>query len=288
MFSNFIVPMTKKINSETETASDEAKPLRLFMMELSFDGTDFQGWQIQKDGLTVQGLIQKRLSQLFGNYPIKLTGSSRTDSGVHAMGFVSSFFAPESPYIPDWKVKDALNRLLPPSIRIKNVVYAPEGFHARFSALAKSYTYVINRGGQSPFSAKWSWQLRNFDKLDELRKALDVITGTHDFSSFAVGRSNIDDPVRTIYRTDINEFGDFLCLTFTGNGFLYKMVRSLVGSMAKVGTGRLTAETVKTVLACRNRSESEPTCPPHGLFLMKVYYKENEWGNFRLEKIPFH
>lgn len=281
--------MTENIHIETETDSGETRPLKLFRMDLSFDGSDFQGWQIQKDAPTVQGLIQKRLSQLFGNYPIKLTGSSRTDAGVHAIGFVSSFFAPDSPYIPDWKVKDALNHLLPQSIRVKNVSYAPEGFHARYSALAKSYTYVINRGDeQSPFAAKWSWKLRNVEKLDELRKALDVITGTHDFSSFAVGRNEIDDPVRTIYRTDIDEFGDFLCLTFTGNGFLYKMVRSLVGSMAKVATSRLTADAVKKVLQCKDRSAAEPTCPPHGLFLMKVYYEENEWESFKLEKLPFH
>lgn len=281
--------MNEKHNHPLESTDDETvnKPvLRNFRMELSFDGSGFHGWQIQPNGISVQELVQGKISTLFGNYPVKLHGSSRTDAGVHALGFAASFKAPESPYIPDWKIKRALNKLLPRDVRILDVNYADDDFHARFSALAKAYTYVINTGDESPFSAKWSWHVPGCRNIENIKKAASFLPGTHDFSAFTVSRSEIDDPVRTIYRIDTESFGNFICITFLGDGFLYKMVRSIMGSLLKAGTEMLPPESLKELLDSKNRSLGAPTAPPHGLFLVKVFYKK-EWKDFHIEKPPF-
>lgn len=265
----------------------EARPLRRFRVELSFDGTEYHGWQVQPNGLTVQEVLESCLSKLFGGCRIRVQGSSRTDSGVHALGLVASFDAPESPYIPDWKVKKAMNRLLPPSIKIREAELAPDSFNARFSAHAKAYVYVINTGDLNPFTCRWSWHLRSFTRLDEVAAALKLLEGTHDFSSFAVERSGIDDPVRTIFRAELKTFGPLVCLHFIGDGFLYKMVRSMAGALADVGLGRMEPDEMSRILEARDRCMARDTAPAHGLFLVKVFYKPGEWEGHRLEQPPF-
>jgi tRNA pseudouridine38-40 synthase len=261
---------------------------RRFFLELCFDGTDYGGWQIQPNVETVQGVLQKKLRGLFANQEIKVQGSSRTDAGVHALGMGVTFSSPPSPYIEESQIFRALNSLLPPSIKVKSLKTVPDDFHARYSACAKAYTYVVNTGQETPFSNRWSWNLTHFTKLDEVRKAADYLTGEHDFSSFAVKRSKIENAVRTIYQIDIDQLGDMVCLSFRGNGFLYKMVRSLMGTLAAVGIGKMDAESVKEILEARNRPEACDTCPPQGLFLMKVFYQEDEWRSFKLDRLPFH
>jgi len=161
-------------------------------------------------------------------------------------------------------------------------------FHARFSALGKAYSYVINTGEESPFDIKWSWQRRNYCKLEALREAASLLEGEHDFSAFTVKRSNIENAVRTVYRIDIQQFGRYLCLSFIGNGFLYKMIRSFVGTLDSVARGKLTPENVKEILESKDRSKGEPTCPPQGLFLIQPFYSPNEWSSFKLPHPPFH
>ena len=134
-----------------------------FKMEIAFDGTNYRGWQTQPNGITVQQVIEERLGRLFGNIPIRIQGSSRTDSGVHALGMVASFRAPERRNIPDWKILKAMNRLLPEDIRIRSVEVVPPEFNARFAAKGKSYVYVINSGEINPFTARWSWRLFDFE-----------------------------------------------------------------------------------------------------------------------------
>jgi tRNA pseudouridine38-40 synthase len=275
--------------TETQTAPETRAANRKFLMEIAFDGTEFHGWQYQPNGLAVQEVIETKLRGLFGGADIKLFGAGRTDAGVHALGFAAHFSAPESPYIPDWKIHKALNRLLPPLIRIVSFSRVDDpDFHARFSAAGKTYVYVINNGAVSPFTARYSWHLPNCDRVDEMRRALSFLEGTHDFSSFTVERKNIDSAVRTIFKTDVVVFGPYICLVFTGDGFLYKMIRSVTGLIAPVGLGSRTPESVKTVLEAKDRCKAENTSPPNGLFLMKVYYKTDEWKNFRLEKPPFY
>ena len=168
-----------------ETARVQIPP-RTIRMVVAFDGTAYHGWQRQPNGLTVQQVVEERLFKLFGEIPIRIQGSSRTDSGVHSLGLTVSFTTPPDRDIPDWKICKALNRLLPEDIRIRSVATVPESFNARFSAKAKSYVYVINSGEVNPFTSRWSWHLHDFHDLDAVSRALGYLKGTHDFSTFSV------------------------------------------------------------------------------------------------------
>ncbi len=270
-----------------ECVMPEEKEQRTFRMGICFDGTAYHGWQRQSNGITVQQVIEERLFKLFGNTPIRIQGSSRTDAGVHALGLVASFQAPESPYIPDWKIHKAMNRLLPEDIRITGVEKVPDSFNARFSARGKSYVYVINNGSLSPFTDRWSWHLSDFNNLPAVSEALRYLQGRHDFSTFAVEAGKVDDPVRTIMRAEIYEKGPLKCIHFIGDGFLYKMVRSMTGALAEVGRNRLPPHAVGDMLEARNRSAARDTAPARGLFLMKVFYSPDEWLDYTADGVPF-
>ena len=257
------------------------------LLEISFDGQNYGGWQIQPDNLTVQELIQDTLVKLYAGKPIKLVGSSRTDAGVHALGFVASFVAPAKPFIPLDKLKIALNGLLDSSVSIRKITEVPMDFHVRFGAVGKAYTYVINIGEESPFSADYSWLSRWKLDIDKMREAAKHLSGTHDFSSFVVNREDIENAVRTIYDIDFQLFGSYLCITFRGDGFLYKMIRCLVGTLEAVAAGAISVAQVKKILESKDRSKAPQTCPPHGLFLMKVFYDEAEIKKFKLKDVPF-
>lgn len=257
-------------------------------MELAFDGTAYSGWQSQNNSVTVQDTLEEKISLLYGDMKIKTTGSSRTDSGVHAIGFTASFDAPDKENLPPDRMKKALNRLLPLDIRIRTLSYADPDFHARYSAKAKAYTYVINTGDASPFDVRWAWRRRDCRNIDAIKEALAHIVGTHDFSSFSVKSAELDNPVRTIYSAEAKFIDKYLCITVIGNGFLYKMVRCIVGAMVQVGEDRLAPDTVKRILESRDRNEAPATAPPLGLFLMKVFYEDGLHENFRLDKLPFY
>ncbi|MFA6716825.1 MAG: tRNA pseudouridine(38-40) synthase TruA [Victivallaceae bacterium] len=257
------------------------------LLEISFDGRNYGGWQIQPNSPTVQELIQETLTKLYSGQDIKLTGSSRTDAGVHAVGFAASFAVPARPHIPPDKLKKALNGLLPDSVAIRGVKEVPMDFHARFDTAGKAYTYVINLGDETPFASHYSW--RPYLKLDieKMREAAQHLIGTHDFSSFVVNRDDIDNAVRTIYNIDFQVFGQYLCITFTGNGFLYRMIRCLVGALEAVGTGKISGPELKTILEQKDRRKAPNTAPPYGLFLMKVFYDKEDITKFKLENVPF-
>jgi len=260
---------------------------RIFF-EVAYDGTDFAGWQIQPDKMSVQQRIEDRLSQLYVNQPIRIHASGRTDSGVHAMAQAVTFDTPDYPLIPPANLQVALNNSLPDSISIRTAKFAETAdFHARYSAIGKVYTYLINRGEQLPVNARYSWHLPNCRDICEIRKAADILTGEHDFSSFTTSRKNIDNAVRTIYRIEIDEFGEFLCLSFVGSGFLYKMVRSLVGALVEVGSKELKSANIAEILEAKERAKAPKSAPANGLFLMKVFYEGDSLHNWKLEKLPF-
>ena len=258
-----------------------------YLLEVCFDGYNFGGWQIQPDNSSVQQHIQDTLIKLYAGQNIKLVGSSRTDAGVHAIGFAASFVAPEKPDIPPDKLKKALNSLLPDSIAIRSVQEVPMDFHVRFDAVGKAYTFVINLGDENPFSAHYSWRARWKLDIDKMKEAAQHLVGTHDFSSFVVKRDAIENAVRTIYDIDFQTFGSYLCITFTGNGFLYKMIRCLVGALEAAASGAVSSDDVKTILEAQDRTKAPQTSPPHGLFLMKVFYDEKEIANYKLPNVPF-
>ena len=160
-------------------------------------------------------------------------------------------------------------------------------FHTRYDAIGKAYTYVINMGLETPFSGRYSmlstWKL----DVEKMRKAASHLIGTHDYSSFVAERKNIDDAVRTIYDIRVQDFGNFRCITFIGNGFLYKMVRNLVGTIYAAGNGTIQPGDAKKILEARDRTVAPDTAPAHGLFLMKVFFEPEDPRSFKLEQVPF-
>ena len=258
-------------------------------MEVAYDGSDFSGWQVQPDRISVQQMIEERLAELYVNQPVRIHSSGRTDSGVHALGQTFTFDPPEKPAIPPENLRKALNHSLPDSIQIRKASFAPDPrFHARYSAIGKAYTYVINCGENLPFSARYSWHLPECRNIREIRKCAERLTGTHDFSSFTTSRKDIDSAVRTIYRIDIDEFGPFLCMTFIGSGFLYKMVRSITGAVVLAGSGKIDSSKIETILKQKDRSAAPKSAPPNGLFLMQVFYDEDSMKAFGLTDIPWY
>ena len=262
-------------------------PARRYLLEIAYDGSAYCGWQIQPHSPSVQEVLQTRMTKLFDRQPIHLIGASRTDTGVHAQRFAATFLTPERPDIPPERIFKALNRQLPPDIKIRSIREVPLTFHARYDAVGKAYTYVLNSGELSPFSARYSWKPIHRLDPDRIRAAAAVLTGTHDYSSFVVERAMIDDAVRTIYRIEVREIGNFCTLTFVGNGFLYKMIRCLMGTLEAAGSGALTPEQVAAILAGKDRSLAPDTAPPNGLFLMKVFYDEAERNGYEPEGLPF-
>ena len=280
--------LTAESAPESEPVSPVSAPRTTFKMELSFDGTAYHGWQRQPNGITVQEVVEEKLYRLFGEREhIRIQGSSRTDAGVHALGMVCSFSAPPSPYIPDWKLKKAMNRLLPDDIRIRTAEVAKDGFNARFDALAKSYVYVVNTGDINPFSGRYSWHMEDMTEIGALREAVKHVEGRHDFSTFTVERGKIDDPVRTILRSEIVTFGPLVCMYFLGTGFLYKMVRSMVGALMFVGRGRMTPDEFRGILLACDRAKCKDTAPARGLFLKQVFYEPDAWLDDLPSRPPF-
>ncbi len=263
------------------------EPYKRYLLEIAYDGTDYSGWQIQPHCLTVQEVIQTILTKMYAGLPIHLIGSSRTDAGVHAQRFAATYLTPTRPDIPPDKILRAVNRQLPRDIKLRTVTEVPLEFHARHDALGKAYTYVLNLGAPSPFADRYSWIPYHRLDPEKIRAAAQVLVGTHDYSSFVVERSKIDEAVRTIYRIDVDVIGQFCCCTFVGNGFLYKMIRCLMGTLEAAGAGKLSPDAVKRILEARDRTLGQETAPPQGLFLMKAFYHDEDRAKFRLEGLPF-
>jgi len=272
-------------------------PLQTWRLTLAYDGTDFQGWQIQPGQPTIQGELQAALGRITGETPLP-QGSGRTDAGVHALAQVASFQL-RAP-IPAENLLRALNRTLPPSIRISEAsTVRSTTFHARHSAIAKTYEYRIIRGsGGSPFLARYVYCCPWALDLAALQAAARAFIGEHDFQSFAAtdpdfAQRSSDPPtgsiesrgktIRTIYSSfweeRTSEAGDLLVYRVRGNGFLHHMVRNLVGTMLDAGRGQLSPDQIPAILAARSRSAAGPTAPARGLFLVSVDYPPEDCGS---------
>ena len=260
---------------------------------LSYDGTDFAGWQVQPGLATVQGTLASAIGRLSGENVLP-QGSGRTDSGVHALAQVASFATVSTIPIENWAL--ALNHILPAAIRVLEVAEVPPDFHARKSARAKTYRYRIHRGSVCPpFLARYVWHYPY--PLDEaaITEAASLVAGRHDFTSFAavdperVARMAVSEEsdrelsgdvpaavatsnVREIFSSEWTRDGDELIYTVRGNGFLHHMVRNLVGTFVLVGKGTVSYEDFSHILESRDRSAAGPTAPASGLFLVNVEY----------------
>jgi tRNA pseudouridine38-40 synthase len=295
------LPLESNLLSKGIPVTELAQPapeLQTWKLTLAYDGTDFSGWQVQPGEATIQGELQAALRRVTGESPLP-QGSGRTDAGVHALAQVASF-ALRAP-IPAGNLQGALNRTLPASIRILEAKTVPNAFHARHSAVAKTYEYRVFRGEICPpFLARYVFACPWPMDFEALQKSAQFFVGEHDFLSFAAtdpdlasrngdASTELDQkmkgppataPVRTIFSSAWEErrteAGDLLVYRVRGNGFLHHMVRNLVGTMLDVGRGHLELSEIPAIIAARSRSAAGPTAPARGLFLHSVEYPASE------------
>ncbi|MFA5263909.1 MAG: tRNA pseudouridine(38-40) synthase TruA [Opitutaceae bacterium] len=236
----------------------------------AYDGTAFAGWQSQVKGNAIQDVIEAQLARILGR-PVRTHASGRTDAGVHARGQVFHFDAA-------WrhggaKLVAALSSGLPPTIQIKSAREVARDFHSRFSALGKIYSYHLYLGDPDPFSRPFCWgRLHDLD-LRAMKEAAALLRGKRDFRAFsAFNGAEQEDTVRNLRRLDVTTCGRRIKITAEADGFLYKMVRRLVGAIVAAGQGKLSPERIKTLLASGERTSDLHTAPPQGLYLNKVLY----------------
>lgn len=250
---------------------------RNIKLTIAYDGTDFCGWQKQKNGVSIQGVLEEKLSTITNNR-VTLHGAGRTDAGVHALAMTANFHTQST--LSCAALQNGLNSMLPKSVRITTVTDEAHGFHCRFSAKAKTYCYQIYTGRiQPPTVRLYTVHVPFSLNLEAMKNCLQLICGTHDFTSFeATGsrdktKQNGRGGVRTIMAAGIQKNGpDGYQFEITGDGFLRHMVRNIVGTIFEVGKNRRTVEEFKEVLKAKDRSAAGATAPAHGLFLQKIYY----------------
>jgi len=243
-------------------------------LTVAYRGTDFSGWQRQAAKRTVQGCIEDALEKIWGR-KISLQGSGRTDTGVHALGQVASFNARR--LHAETVLQRALNANLPRDVRIVKCRLVSPAFHARFDATGKTYRYLIwNQLVQDPFTLDTHWHVPRPLDLPAMRRAARLLLGRHDFASFTSNPGyERESTVRTMKRVSVARDGAVLVFHFTAEGYLYRMVRNLVGALAKVGQGKITVDDFGKILRARSRSEAPATAPACGLYLMNVTYPPN-------------
>lgn len=237
---------------------------------VAYDGTNYCGWQIQINGITVEEVLNKTISELVEE-PIAVIGASRTDSGVHAMGNVAVFDTESR--IPAEKMSFALNQRLPEDIRIQESCEVPLDWHPRYCDTRKTYEYrILNRRFAIPTERLYSHFFYYPLDVEKMQKAADYLVGEHDFKSFCSTRTQVENTVRTIYFLRVVKEGDMIRIQINGNGFLYNMVRIIVGTLLKVGTGMYPPEHVKEILEAKDRRLAGPKAEARGLTLMEIEY----------------
>ena len=239
---------------------------------MEFDGTDFVGYQIQNNGRSVQEILQKALSELYKT-DIKITGCSRTDSGVHAAEHMSSYDAPFD--IPADKIPLALNTLLPNDIAATRAIYVDEDFNARFSCKGKTYCYrIFCSPVRSPLRARYSYYSSYKCDVDAMKRAATLFEGEHDFAAFCAAGGSQDTTVRRVNKVTVDvspEDPNMIEIRVTGEAFLYNMVRIMAGTLYYVGIGKIAPEDIPGIIASCDRAQAGKTLPPEGLTLERVY-----------------
>jgi len=245
--------------------------MRNIKLLIEYDGTNYLGWQVQPKGSTIQGILEEKLGLLTGE-PIRLFGSGRTDSGVHAFGQVAHFKTRSRMDIRT--MQRALNSLLPPDIVIRKVEEVEEDFHARKHSKSKVYEYrILNRNLRSAFHREYAWYIPQKLNFTEMKKASQSLIGEHDFSSFRTVGSPTRTAVRRVIRAEWKKGRDgFIRFEIEANGFLKQMVRSIVGTLVEIGKDRMNATEFRKILESKDRKKAGPTAPAQGLFLKEVKY----------------
>ena len=245
--------------------------LNNFKLIIEYDGTEYQGWQRQKNGCTIQEVIENAINIMTGK-KVSLTGSGRTDAGVHALAQTANFHC-NTELGPEIFQK-GLNSLVPDDIVIKECCLVDDKFHARYDAKSKTYRYkILNQRLNSAISRRYVWHIRKMLDLEAMRSAIRYILGTHDFKAFEGSGSPRSNTIRTVINATLVEADqNNLSFQIEANGFLRYMVRNIVGTLVKVGLGKITSDDFKTILLSRDRNRAGATAPPHGLFLFNVKY----------------
>ena len=243
---------------------------RTLKLTIAYDGTDYHGWQVQPNGVTIQEQLETAALR-FSGVRNQVSGSGRTDAGVHAWGQVASWlYAGE---LPPERIQSAFNGLLPADIVVRRVEEVTPSFHARKSARAKTYLYTIdNSPYANPLLRRYAWHIRQPLNLDALRQAANFLVGQYDFLSFKAADGKTATSRRTIFQARWCKHGPYLLFFIKGDGFLKNMVRIIVGTMIDIGRGKHPPQKMHSIIAARNRAAAGITAPAHGLVLRSVDY----------------
>jgi tRNA pseudouridine38-40 synthase len=245
--------------------------MRNIKLAIEYDGTNYHGWQIQPNAVSIQETIEDRLKKITQE-EIRLIAAGRTDAGVHAIEQVANFFTKSQLDINN--IQRGLNSLLTPDIIIKEISEAEQDFHARYSAKSKIYRYVIlNQRFPSPLYRNFSWFIPFKLNIKEMKNAVQCLIGEHDFSSFKASRCNSHNPIREVYGISLHkDTKGFIIFEIEANAFLKQMVRNIVGTIADVGKGKIGVSKFEEILRAKDRKKAGITAPPQGLFLVKIKY----------------
>jgi len=247
--------------------------MRNVKLIIEYDGANYAGWQIQPNGVSIQQVVQDAIASITGEQ-VKLIGSGRTDAGVHASGQCANFATNSE--IPAAALAHAINTKLPPDIAIVRAEDAPPDFHARYSAKSKTYRYTIfNRDMRSPLNRNRAVHVREKLDLKSMQTAAAQLIGTHDFAAFR-SKPTPKSSVRTVICAAAARHGHLMEITITANGFLYNMMRAIVGTLIEIGLGKRGADSIEMLLETRDRALAGPTAPPQGLCLLGVDYDTDE------------
>lgn len=241
-------------------------------LTVAYDGTNYHGWQIQPGAVTIESVLNEKLTDLLGE-DIKVIGASRTDSGVHSLGNVAVFDT--NTRIPAEKISYALNQRLPEDIVVQNSKQVADNFHPRHCDSRKTYEYrILNRQFKDPTRRTNTYFYHHFLDVEKMRQAAQYLVGEHDFKSFCSIHTTVETTVRTIYDLTVEKAEDVICIRITGSGFLYNMVRIIAGTLIQAGGGLIEPEQMKDILEKCDRSTAGPTAPACGLTMIGIEYKK--------------
>ncbi|MCE7700000.1 MAG: tRNA pseudouridine(38-40) synthase TruA [Methanobacterium paludis] len=244
--------------------------MRNIKLLIEYDGTNYAGWQMQKNALSIQEVLEKAIGSLVG-HGVKLIGASRTDAGVHARGMVANFLTDSG--IPDKNFSPAINVRLPDDIRILNAKDVSLEFHSRYCSTGKRYSYkIFNRRISSPLYRNYTAHVLTPLDAEKMKAAAGFIIGTHDFSCFRSSGSSVKTSVRTVKSLEIERLGDILNIEISADGFLYNMVRIIAGTLIDAGVGKIEPAQLTDIIESRQRDRAGKTAPASGLCLEEVYY----------------
>ena len=241
-----------------------------YLMIFSYDGTNYSGYQVQPNKLTVEKNIEDKLTMINGNKNVKICATGRTDAKVHAINQMAHFdlindLNPE-------KLRISLNKLINDDIYIKKIKIVNDDFHARFSVKKKEYVYILNMGEYDPIQKNYVYQYNKSLDINEMKTAINCFLGEHDFRSFTKIDDKPDNFIRTIYKATIEVKNEKIYFTFVGNGFLRYMVRNMVGTLINVGEHKIKSKDLPDIINAKDRRKAGITAPPNGLYLNNIYY----------------